>query len=451
VDVALRVDQLTVARGRVGLLSDFSLLLRSGETVHLVGANGSGKSSLLRVLAGVVEPRRGSVTRAMPCAYVPEPLELPGALPAQRWLRICRSQVGLPAELARRCGKLSKGQLQRLVILTALADAQGRRALFILDEPWSGLDRDSCARLDNELAAAAARGCAVLYTDHSGATTLANTRTISLTHGGVRRGFPSLHGRRGAGSRRRAGRRVGPQPGTGGPPRRGLEDRRSQVGALRYAAAQLSLALSSRRLLPPAALLLFAVIGVYGQPKNPVLESFAVTAIVTALICSLFVLAVERESAGTASELLTAATGGAAVAWRGRLVLVGVVVCPVTIFCLAWPTATGAFAHVPEGGDLLAAVLVHVACGLFGGALALVLSAPTRAAVAFVAILVVILGSVPLATALGVFAGPGGIEQALNHTAPNALTPSLLVAVGITLVEAALLAYAARWLARWRG
>lgn len=184
VDVALRADQLTVARGRVGLLSDFSLLLRSGETVHLVGANGSGKSSLLRVLAGVVEPRRGSVTRAMPCAYVPEPLELPGALPAQRWLRICRSQVGLPAELARRCGKLSKGQLQRLVILTALADAQGRRALFILDEPWSGLDRDSCARLDNELAAAAARGCAVLYTDHSGATTLANTRTISLTHGG---------------------------------------------------------------------------------------------------------------------------------------------------------------------------------------------------------------------------------------------------------------------------
>lgn len=220
---------------------------------------------------------------------------------------------------------------------------------------------------------------------------------------------------------------------------------------MRYAAAQLALALSSRRLLPTAGLLLFAVIGVYAQRQNPVLGSFAVTAIVTALICALFVVAVERESAGTATELLTAANGGAAVAWRGRLILVGVVTCPVTIFCLAWPTATGAFTQPPGAGDLLAAALAHVACGLFGGALALVLSAPTRGAVAFVAILVLIVGSVPLATAFGAVAGPGGIARALNHTAPNTLSPSLLAALGITLLEASLLACAAKWLARWRG
>lgn len=181
-DVALRADHLTVARGRVRLLSEFSLVLGSGEKVQIVGANGSGKSSLLRVLAGVVEPRHGRVTRAMPCVYVPELIELPGSLTAQRWLQIYRSHASLPAELERRCGELSKGQLQRLAILAALADARDRPVLLLLDEPWSGLDRASCAWLDDELAGAAARGCTVLYTDHSGATTMASTRTIRLSN-----------------------------------------------------------------------------------------------------------------------------------------------------------------------------------------------------------------------------------------------------------------------------
>lgn len=179
-DVALNAEQVTVARGRTSLLKDFSLTLGRGELTHLVGPNGSGKTSLLRVLAGVVEPRRGTVKRTPPCAYVPQSIELPSSLLASRWLKVTRCQVVLPKDLARRCGELSKGQLQRMVMLAGLTDAARRPALILLDEPWAGLDQEHSAWLDENLASLARQGSSVLYTDHSGATTLVAGRSIKL-------------------------------------------------------------------------------------------------------------------------------------------------------------------------------------------------------------------------------------------------------------------------------
>lgn len=86
----LSADGLTVARGRRVLLDRFSLDLSSGEAVQIAGANGCGKSSLLRMLTGAVEPRRGSVQRAARCVYVPERAALPDSLPARRWCRRSR-------------------------------------------------------------------------------------------------------------------------------------------------------------------------------------------------------------------------------------------------------------------------------------------------------------------------------------------------------------------------
>jgi hypothetical protein len=141
--------------------------LAAGELVHLQGANGSGKSSLLRVLAGVVEPRRGSVGRTAACAYMPERIALPESLPARRCLRIRGSgATELAAELDRRCGALSNGQLQRLVLTTALEDRPPSPRAYLMDEPWSGLDGDARAALDARLAEFVAHGSAVLYTDH---------------------------------------------------------------------------------------------------------------------------------------------------------------------------------------------------------------------------------------------------------------------------------------------
>jgi ABC-type Mn2+/Zn2+ transport system ATPase subunit len=177
----VRADGLTVARGRRVLLRDFSLELGSGEMLHVVGPNGCGKSSLLRVLAGVVEPRRGRVRRAAPCVYVPERIALSDSLPARRWLRVTgAADTPLSEDLDRRCGALSKGQLQRVALAGAFSERRGRPCVFVLDEPWAGLDAPARAALGAEIGTLAQDGSTVVYTDHSGAATIAPTRTLQL-------------------------------------------------------------------------------------------------------------------------------------------------------------------------------------------------------------------------------------------------------------------------------
>jgi heme exporter protein A len=173
----LEARSLTVVRGRRMILTDVDLELAAGEVVHLAGANGSGKTSLLRVLAGLADPRRGSVRRTGGCAFVPEKVTLAGALQAGEWLVAMRrlrggapldwtaatAASGLdPAVLKHSSATLSKGMLQRIALLEALySGAQ----VLLLDEPFAGLDPSGRDWMAERLAS----GAAVLLTDHSGA------------------------------------------------------------------------------------------------------------------------------------------------------------------------------------------------------------------------------------------------------------------------------------------
>jgi hypothetical protein len=132
----------------------------------------------------------------------------------------------------------------------------------------------------------------------------------------------------------------------------------------------------------------------------------------SAFFCAWLVAAVEREVTPAAAAILAVLAGGAVAAWRGRLVLVSGLALVVTIFCLAWPTATGAFSRTPGIGDLASGALAHLACGVFGGTLALVLGPPVRTASAFTVILAVLIASIALAQPLQVVAGPGGVARA---------------------------------------
>jgi len=214
---------------------------------------------------------------------------------------------------------------------------------------------------------------------------------------------------------------------------------------------RVSVALSGRRLLAPLTLLLFTVIGVYAYRPNVVQESFAVTTVLCAAFCAWLVIAIEREVPDSADAILTVAAGGAVRAWRGRVVLVVLVAVPVTVLFLAWPTATGAFKRAPGLGDLTGAALAHLAGGVFGGCLALVVTPPARVATAFAVTIGVVIGSVALAKVAAPIAGPGGVAKAMSKAPDDGVTAALLLAAAITLAEAGLLAYAARWLQRWRG
>src|SRR5882757_4984639 len=58
---SLVIESLAVERGGRRLFADFDLTLRAGEAIALTGANGAGKTSLLRAIAGLIRPLAGTV------------------------------------------------------------------------------------------------------------------------------------------------------------------------------------------------------------------------------------------------------------------------------------------------------------------------------------------------------------------------------------------------------
>jgi energy-coupling factor transport system ATP-binding protein len=189
-DVA-RVDGLVVTRGRVEALRGVDLVVRSGETVALMGRNGAGKSTLLGSLVGMVAPTSGRVLVAGRVPHRTPPAELireVGLVPQEpRDLLYadtvaaecaaadkdagaepgaCRALVagllpGVPDDTHPR--DLSEGQRLALALAVVLT---GRPRLLLLDEPTRGLDYAAKARLVEVLRRLAAEGHAIVMATH---------------------------------------------------------------------------------------------------------------------------------------------------------------------------------------------------------------------------------------------------------------------------------------------
>ncbi|MHA6760414.1 ATP-binding cassette domain-containing protein [Streptacidiphilus sp. PAMC 29251] len=164
------------------VLRGVSLDVPAGRLIRAQGGNGGGKSTLLRLVAGVCAPTRGSVRdRPAHRAYVPE--RFPAALPFTAHDYLChlgRIHGLRGAESARRAGQLlerfgaaafartplaelSKGTCQKVAVAQALL---GEPELLVLDEAWTGLDQDARAELDAAVDERLEQGCTVLFVDH---------------------------------------------------------------------------------------------------------------------------------------------------------------------------------------------------------------------------------------------------------------------------------------------
>lgn len=188
----IEVRALACVRGRARLFSGLELAVGTGELLQVAGANGSGKTSLLRILCGLSEPESGEVRwRGRAAREVRDdwrggllylghrngvkddftPLEnlrasaaIAGeALPEEAALRAL-TDIGLAARLDVPARSLSQGQRRRVALARLLADR--RAALWILDEPFTALDARAVGVLAGAMAAHLARGGAIIYTTH---------------------------------------------------------------------------------------------------------------------------------------------------------------------------------------------------------------------------------------------------------------------------------------------
>jgi ATP-binding cassette subfamily F protein uup len=198
--ILLDASDLAASRPGRQLFSDVSLTLSSGDRLGLVGINGTGKSTLLRVLAGKAQPEAGTLRPGrgarvvmldqaddLPVGTVHEAVA-PGSHPEREWevdAILSRLGIGDLAEVS--TDRLSGGQAKRVALARALVEVgpgggpDDDSVLLILDEPTNHLDIDAIAWLEDRLAGH--RGALILVTHDRHVLDRLTTKILELDRG----------------------------------------------------------------------------------------------------------------------------------------------------------------------------------------------------------------------------------------------------------------------------
>jgi tungstate transport system ATP-binding protein len=183
----LCAEGLGFSAGGVEILRDVSLKITAGAPTLLIGANGAGKSVLLRLLHGLLKPSAGRVFWAMPTEHAARrqamvfqrpvllrrsvlantlyPMALAGVAREDRDARAeeALALVGLADRAADPARKLSVGQQQRLALARAAAL---QPELLFLDEPSASLDPAATRAVEEIVLTLAQRGTKIVMTTH---------------------------------------------------------------------------------------------------------------------------------------------------------------------------------------------------------------------------------------------------------------------------------------------
>lgn len=184
----LVLDELTVQRGEIPLCEAVTLHLSAGSICHLIGANGTGKTTLLMQLAGLLPVLTGEVvyqgvaTLPIQPLYVSHQLgihpnltvaqnltfllNLYGLTPSAADVDEALTWVGLQGFETLSSSHLSAGQTRRITLARLYLLRPDVTPLWLLDEPFTALDVDMVARMEDRLRDFANAGGAILMTSH---------------------------------------------------------------------------------------------------------------------------------------------------------------------------------------------------------------------------------------------------------------------------------------------
>ncbi|MGB1466321.1 MAG: cytochrome c biogenesis heme-transporting ATPase CcmA [Alcanivorax nanhaiticus] len=177
----LTLEQLQCERDDRVLFRDVSLTARAGEIWQITGANGAGKTTLLRILVGLHGFYEGRCdwwdenwrSELLYLGHQPGVREELTPLENLRFTCALGAQSGDPMAALAAVGlrgfedvpaaHLSAGQKRRVALARLWLD---RKGVWVLDEPYTAIDQDGVAQLDEQIQKAADAGSLVLYTSH---------------------------------------------------------------------------------------------------------------------------------------------------------------------------------------------------------------------------------------------------------------------------------------------
>ncbi len=184
----LVLDELTVQRGEIPLCEAVTLHLATGSICHLIGANGTGKTTLLMQLAGLLPVLTGEVAYQGKAGLPMQPLyvshqlgihpnltvaqnltfllNLYGITPSSADIDDALTWVGLQGFETLSSSHLSAGQTRRITLARLYLLTSDVTPLWLLDEPFTALDVDMVARMEDRLRDFANAGGAILMTSH---------------------------------------------------------------------------------------------------------------------------------------------------------------------------------------------------------------------------------------------------------------------------------------------
>ncbi len=208
----IEVNDLALIRGNRRLFKGLSFSLHPGQAVHLRGKNGSGKTSLFKVLTGTLAPTAGelklfdnylkefefsdyhkllylghqsaikhNLTVAENLVFNAKLFD--GLAVDKAQLQYALSAVGLWAFRSQPARQLSAGQQRRIMLArlwVALAQGKSKKALWLLDEPLTALDADFIKVLQVHIAEHLTLGGGVMFTSHQALTLGREIQTLDL-------------------------------------------------------------------------------------------------------------------------------------------------------------------------------------------------------------------------------------------------------------------------------